>query len=379
MSNSNRPIRVAMVTNIPAPYRIPIYERLASLKDCDLQLFYCSGVEPDRAWQLRQGDFKKVYLKERFVSVKGRFIHVNPDVWSALRKARPDVVITTGYNPTHLLAFVYAKCHGVPHVVMTDGTKMSEANYSWVHRLIRRVVKAGSSAFVGASQGALDLFDQYGVDRRQMFKSHLCADNTAFNAAGRQPKQYDLMFSGRMTGIKNPQFVLDVADRLADQLGRRVSVLFLGSGDQETPLKARAQHLASKLDVYFPGFIQQDRLPEFYGAAKVFLFPTSWDPWGVVANEACAAGVPVLVTPQAGVAHDLIQDGRNGWIRPLDVDVWADLCASLLTDAGLYAEMSRQAQELVQAFNFDAAADGLWQAVLLASGRVNPSLSEGAP
>lgn len=364
-----RPIRVAMVTNIPAPYRIPIYERLAADSDCQLHLVYCSGAEPDRAWKLKGGEFEKVYLKERFWTIKGRFIHFNPDVWGALHHIRPDVVVTTGYNPTHLLAFLYARLHGVAHVVMTDGTKASEAEYSWAHRLVRRVVFAGSAAFVGASQGALDLFAQYGVPAARTFKSHLCADNAAYEGVQQTPKRYDLLFSGRMVGIKNPFFVLDVARSLAARLQRRVSVAFLGSGDLQPELKARAQALANELDVSFPGFIQQADLPVYYAAARIFLFPTSWDPWGVVANEACAAGVPVLVTPQAGVSGDLIEDGRNGWIMPLDVSAWTTRCECLLTDPDLYARMSGQARELVQPFNFDAAAEGLKSAVVLAAGR----------
>ncbi|MGE5452598.1 MAG: glycosyltransferase family 4 protein [Acidobacteriota bacterium] len=366
MADPRQAIRVAMVTNIPAPYRIPVYERLAADPDLDLHLVYCSGAEPDRAWQLQGGQFAKVFLKERFWTVKGRFIHFNPDVWTALRRIRPQVVVTTGYNPTHLLAFLYAGLHGAAHVVMTDGTQVSEAGYSWAHRLVRRVVFAGSAAFVGASQGAMALFAQYGVPAGRTFKSHLCADNVLYERAAVVPKRYDLLFSGRMVGIKNPFFVLDVARALAARLKRRVSVAFLGSGDLQPELKARAEALASELEVSFPGFIQQADLPDYYGAARVFLFPTSWDPWGVVANEACAAGVPVLVTPQAGVSGDLIVDGDNGWILPLDVSTWAQRCEQLLTDPDLYARLSRQARQRVQPFNFDAAASGLKAAVCLA-------------
>lgn len=358
-----------MVTNIPAPYRIPVYERLAADPACQLHLVYCSGSEPDRAWKLKGGAFDQVYLKERFWTVKGRFIHFNPDVWGALRRIQPDVVVTTGYNPTHLLAFLYARLHGAAHVVMTDGTKESEAGYSWAHRLVRRVVFAGSAAFVGASQGAMALFAQYGVPVARTFKSHLCADNAAYEGTQHAAKRYDLLFSGRMVGIKNPFFVLEVARSLAARLQRRVSVAFLGSGDLQPELKARAQTLADELDVSFPGFIQQADLPSYYAAARVFLFPTAWDPWGVVANEACAAGVPVLVTPQAGVAGDLVVDGRNGWIMPLDVCAWTTRCEWLLTDPDLYARMSAQARELVQPFNFDAAAQGLKSAIVLAAGR----------
>ena len=58
----------------------------------------------------------------------------------------------------------------------------------------------------------------------------------------------------------------------------------------------------------FHGFAAQRELPDLYRSAKVFLFPTLADVWGVVANEACAAGLPVIVSPHAGVAGELVRD-----------------------------------------------------------------------
>ena len=132
--------RIAIVTNIPAPYRLPVYEALAADAQIELKVIFCSGREPDREWDLSATRFEHVYLRERFVSYRGRFIHINPDVWGALRSLRPEVVITTGFNPTHLLAYAYARKYGAKHVAMTDGTFNSEERLSWFHRWVRRRV-----------------------------------------------------------------------------------------------------------------------------------------------------------------------------------------------------------------------------------------------
>src|SRR5450759_3968948 len=110
-----------MVTNIPAPYRLPVYEHLANDPDIDLCVFFFSGCEPDREWELEVSKFKHVFLREKFMSFRGRFIHTNPDILGKLGAFRPDVVVTTGFNPTHLLAFAYARWAGARHVTMTDG------------------------------------------------------------------------------------------------------------------------------------------------------------------------------------------------------------------------------------------------------------------
>jgi glycosyltransferase involved in cell wall biosynthesis len=93
------------------------------------------------------------------------------------------------------------------------------------------------------------------------------------------------------------------------------------------------------------------------------LFPTLWDPWGVVANEACAAGVPVLVSNIAGAAGELVRDGENGFVMPLDLERWVDAAVRLLTDESLYAAMSVRCRELVGEYGYDNAARGIAQAV----------------
>lgn len=359
---SNR-LRIAIVTNIPAPYRLPVYALLAQEPDLDLHVVYCSGREPDRAWNLGQAQFAHTFLNESFVNYRGRYIHINHDVWSVLQSLKPDIVVTTGFNPTHLMAYAWTRLHGARHVAMTDGTLESEATLTAPHRWIRHHVYANSAAFIGASDGALRLYRSYGIEREAMFKSHLCADNALFFNAPPQAKVYDFIFCGRFEAVKNPFFALDVARAAAQRLGRRVSIVFVGSGGLEKEIRTYAKAIEDDVETVFAGFARQEALPGWYGASRIFLFPTSWDPWGVVANEACAAGVPVLVSDAAGSAGELVRDGENGFVMPLDREQWTDAAVRLLTDAPLYAAMVARCRERVGEYSYDHAAHGIAQAV----------------
>jgi glycosyltransferase involved in cell wall biosynthesis len=365
----NNRLRVAKVTNIPAPYRQPIYEALAAVPDIDLQVIFCSGREPDRAWNLDRVATNQVFLRERFLTWRGRYIHFNPDVWSALHKFDPDVVVTTGYNPTHLLAFLYTRLKGKRHVVMTDGTLRSEQTLSWIHRWVRRRVFAGSAAFVGASEGSFALFREYGIADTLMFKSHLCANNATFAAQGEVAKRFDFMFCGRIVSVKNPHFALDVAQAVARRLGRRTALLVVGSGEAEAAMRRQAERISADVEVEFAGFARQEALPGLYAQARIFLFPTSWDPWGVVGNEACAAGLPLLVSPEAGVAGELVRDDCNGFVLALEVPRWVDAAVCLLTDEPLYQRMSADARQRVAPYSFQNAAAGLSAALRQAMGQ----------
>ena len=55
-------LRVAMVTNIPAPYRVPVYEALAADSRIEFKFFFCSGREPDRDWDLGAGRFEQLFF-----------------------------------------------------------------------------------------------------------------------------------------------------------------------------------------------------------------------------------------------------------------------------------------------------------------------------
>lgn len=358
-----RPIRVAMVTNIPAPYRLPIYELLAETPGIELKVFFCSGREPDRQWDLARLRAPHAFLRERFVTWAGRFVHFNVDAWPRLREFAPDVVITTGFNPTHLIAFALARARGVAHVAMTDGTADSEARLSVVHRWLRRFVYRRSRSFIGASEGSFALYRQFGVAESGLFKSHLCADNAAFAAASAPLRDVDLLFSGRFVASKSPLFAIEVAREAGRLLGRRVVLVLLGAGELEGEMRRAADNAVRWVDARFGGYARQGELPLHYARSRLLLFPSAGEPWGVVANEACAAGVPVLVSPHAGAADDLVRDHDNGRVLALDVGLWAAAAVSLLSDEATWQRMSQRCITQVREYTYANAAAGIAAAV----------------
>jgi glycosyltransferase involved in cell wall biosynthesis len=361
-------LKIALVTNNPPPYRIPVFERLGRMPGVNFQAVFCSEREPNRQWDLPPLHFDHVYLRERYTEVQGRYIHNNPDVIHALKRFSPNVVVTDGFYPTQLYAFGYALARGIAHVPFTDGTDISERGLSHVHKLIRRFVFARSRAFLSASDGGDRLYQGYGILAPKCFQSALCIDNAAFTPDTLpNEKQFDFIFCGRIEPTKNPLFALDVALAAANKLGRKVNILFVGSGSLEPQLKAAAALRPDLAEATFHGFAKQSELPGLYRSARLFLFPTLYDVWGVVGNEACAAGLPVLISPHAGIAGELVMNFENGFICNLDVDLWANRAVLLLTREELWQHFSRRSLALVRQYNFDNAALGFLNACRFAA------------
>lgn len=363
-------IRLAVVANTPPPYRVPIFQRLGKAPGFTFQVIFCSKREPNRAWDLPGFDFDHVFLPENYITVKKwgshldeRYIHNNFGVVSSLRKFNPDIVVTDGFNPTHLYAFGYAAAKGLIHIPMTDGTDISEQALTGIHRMVRRFVYSRSSTFVSASRGGDRLYRSYGISNDRLFQSCLCIDNAAFSPqAAAEEKKYDFIFCGRIEEQKRPLFALEVARLVAQRIHRKTRILFAGSGMLDEQLKQEAARCSDLVETTFHGFASQAELPGLYRSAHIFLFPTEIDVWGVVANEACAAGLPVIISPHAGAAGELVLDGQNGFICDLDAKLWTDRAVLLLMQPDLCRQFSQRSLALVSKYTFDNAANGLLDA-----------------
>jgi glycosyltransferase involved in cell wall biosynthesis len=362
-------LKIAIVTNHPTPFRTPIFEKIGKMADVDLHLVFCTPREPNRKWDLPPLNFNHTFLRERFLTRGDNFIHNNLDIIPALKRISPNVIVTTGFNPTYLYAFAYAVATGTPHVPMTDGTYSSEQALSSWHKAVRRLVYSRSRAFIAASYGGQRLYESYGISSERSFQSCLCIDNESYSRTPAPAvKQYDLIFSGRIVPDKNPLFALSVAQAAAKRLGRKVSILFVGHGEQEDEVKAVAAQHSDLIDAEFNGFAAQHELPALYRASRIFLFPTLRDVWGVVANEACAAELPIIVSPHAGVAGELVVDGQNGFVCELDVALWSERVALLLTQPAVYRRFAHHSRVLANRYTFDDAALGIVQACRYAKG-----------
>lgn len=364
MSIPVRNLRCVVVTNVPTPYRAPVWERLSRVPGIDLHVVYCAGAHIDATQTGHAHPYLTHFLAGKYEAMDKRFFHSDWSVWRLLSELRPDVVVTSGFIPTFLFAFAWAVAHGVPHVPMTDGTDESEKELTWKHRLVRRLVYGFSRSFIGACEGSRRLYLGYGVKAQRIHLAPLCTDNQRFSATGELERSQDLIFCSRFVPHKNPLFAVDVAVEVALRLGRRVSLRFVGQGPLEADIRAKARGVSDRVDVSFAGYLSQDQLPLEYARSKVFLFPTAFDPWGVVVNEACAAGVPCVVSPHTGVAGELIRDGVNGSVCHLDdLAAWADRCSALLQDQSVWQRQSQAARREVARYTFDAAAQGVLSAL----------------
>ena len=114
----------------------------------------------------------------------------------------------------------------------------------------------------------------------------------------------------------------------------------------------------------------------YFAAADVFLFPTLYDAFGLVAAEAMASGLPVITSRAAGAA-ELIEHGKDGWLTadPWDPDQIAEGLRALAADPGLRQRMASAARSRIESYTWDRAAEqtmAVYREAVALAARGNP-------
>lgn len=372
-------MRYLILNDIPTPWREPVYERVHRALGGDVRVAYFKGNEKRRLWTFKQGSHPKTILRGLTITIRGTERFFNPGIVPLLLRDRPRFALlaTCIKDPTFWLAAVVLRLLGTRIALLEDTWSGRDRGIGPLQKLARRTVyRAFGDAFVGTSRQALALYRHYHprIGPEQESLSHLVADNAYFLARlGDRSfeRRYDIMFSGRIVPVKNPVFFAQVCAAVRSRMGR-CRVLIIGDGDEALKAAMRAVFDARGVDYDFAGFIPHDRLPDHYAQAKLLLLPTSGDCWGVVINEAMLAGSPVITTDMTAAAGELVLDGQNGRVLPLDVEAWAQAIVELLQDAGRYGRFSASARDKVREFDFDRAAEGILEAFRYLDGAGGP-------
>ena len=160
-----------------------------------------------------------------------------------------------------------------------------------------------------------------------------------------------LIFAGGDWERKGVPYIIEALSLLTRP---DVKLLIIGSGDEK--LYSQLAELKQVRERII--FVSHSSvLWEYYAASDVFVFPTKYEPFGLVIVEAMASGLPVITSRVAGVA-DFITDGVNGLLlrEPSDVNDLAAKIELLLPDAKLRKTMGERARETAENLSWDRVA-----------------------
>ncbi len=330
--------KVLFITNLASPYRVRFFDELA--KDVDVTVAYADKAEEHQgrqaAWfEKSQGRFREVQLEKRFTLF--REANLCLDVVDWIRKPFDEIILCGYSSPTFLLAIAYMKLKKIPFCMEADGGLVRPE--SGLKFKFKRALVSAADTWLSSGKCTTDFFCHYGADRERVYTypfTSLMAEDIlpAIPAA----EEKDAL--RRELGITEPNVVLaigqfiprkgfDILMRSAPAMGKDVGIYIVGGVPTEAYLAMQKE--LDLTQVHFVGFQKKEDLVKYYRAADVFSLPTREDIWGLVINEAMAYGLPVITTDKCVAGLELIQDGINGYIVPVEeVEALAEKTAAIL-------------------------------------------------
>ena len=403
--------RITVCLTHPIQYFAPWFRYIAANRpELDVTVLYAARPAPEQQgvgfgrpfeWDVSLTDgYRHRFLQQqaRGSVASDAFFGVDaPGIEDAIRETNPDAVLIPGWHSiSQVRALRACRRLGVPALYRGDSNLLSAPGWgrrqAWSLRT-RRLLRHYYSAWLSVGTLAREYLAHFRAPAPLVFDSPHAVDNEFFARgadlirsgprrqaaraeAGLEPGDLGLLFAGKLTEGKRP---LDLV-RAAHRLGRHAVVLFAGDG----PLRARCAEEASRLGVRVAhlGFTNQSNMPRLYALADCLVVPSGRETWGLVVNEALAAGTPCVVSDGVGAAADLVPRGSLvGEVHAVaDVESLAAAVRAVQARAG-QGDVPRACRDAVAGHTFASATDGLVEATarLRAMRRVTVSANPGTP
>ncbi len=371
--------RLVVLTEIIAPYRIPVFNSLAQHADIDLHVIFLAETDNStRQWRVYADEIRFSYeVLPSWRKRLGKYnILLNWQVQEALCRAKPDVILCGGYNYlASWQALRWASRNAAPFLLWCESTGNDNRRGHLLPELMKQNFLRNCDGFVVPGTSALAYVQSVGPAQKDAFVAPNAVDIQLFASKSKAakdrasrlcgelglPARY-FLFVGSLVKRKGVFDLLDAYHRLSSELRSQIGLVFAGDGPERAELESAAR-LIFPGSVYFPGFVQRDQLASYYGLAECLVLPTHSDPWGLVVNEAMACGLPVICTGVAGCAADLVKSNGRLVTKENTANL-ADAMKEIACDPGLREQMSRESRELIQKYSPELCAAGIAQAAL---------------
>lgn len=260
----------------------------------------------------------------------------------AFEELDPRAVAINGWSvPEALAALRWCRGHRRRKILMSES---HQASSSWLKQLVKRWrVSRFDAALVGGRWHRAYL-ESLGFAPARIEIGYDAVDNAHFARPGTEGSLPEVW--QRPYFFANTRFLERKGiDALLHAFARYRKVntgpeawhlVISGSGALESAWKTLAAELGIADWVRWPGFLQYDVLPAAYQRAGAFVHPARAEAWGLVVNEAAAAGLPLIVGQRVGAACELVRAGENGFL--IDPDDLAGFARVLGKVAGLSDE-----------------------------------------
>lgn len=354
--------KLILIMNFISPYRIPVFNHLAKVKDIDFKAIFLAETEGSRQWKIYKEDINFDYkiLKNFhfYIQSKEVPIYFNWGLWRELRRFKPDAICMCGY---HYLAsietLIYAKLRKIKIVLWAGSHLLSGFVKNPLTDFYKKTIIPRFDSYITYGTAAKEQIIDYGARPQKIVGGCNTVDVEWFmskcneiqdNEISQIKKKYlpqNILYVGEFIERKGVINLIAAFEKLGMD---NVGLILIGKGkEKDKYLKYIREHNVK--NVFFGGFVQKEDIVKYYKLADVFVLPSFNEVWGLVVNEAMACGLAVISSTRAGVTRDLVKDGKNGFsFNPNYIDELAEKLKTILGNNELRNKMGAKSREIIK-------------------------------
>jgi len=353
--------KILVITNIPNPYRIPLFNELnkqMSEEGLLLKVIFGAKGYSRRKWTVDMSecnfDYKMLssWKIQLFDSEKTIFTYNG--LLSVIRKEKPSLIITLGFSFATTKIWFRSFYISTPFVIWSGAIFRRNRPVSFLRKLHRKILVNRAKGYIAYGTKAKEYLVSLGAEPDNITISLNTVDTEYFRHEVEKFKKKQikkekkhLLYVGNLTKGKRIDLLLKTVDILLEK--RKDFVLsIVGDGPEMIRLMNLAQELSIIDYVRFEGFRQKIEVLKYLSMADCFLFPSEYDIWGLVLVEAMSAGVTCISSVYAGATHDLIKNGENGFVLNFnEIEKVAQRIGCVLDNPELSNEIGENASRFI--------------------------------
>lgn len=371
--------KVAIIHNIMAPYRIPLFDNLSQNSNINLTVFFCAETHKMRKWSLiKSNKFNYKVLHGLTIEKFGIIYHINPTIIYEIIRGKYDVIIISGYSDfTSQVSFLTSRLTNTPIILWTEGVSTSQSLLGKLISPLTSYIVKKSTAIIVPGTKSRDFQIQMGSNPKKIFIApNIVLNDYYINNSQKYKENVGeiksklkinskkvILYVGRLVQNKGIYYLLNAYKDIYDEFPD-TCLLIVGDGD----LKSSLLELCIKdriPNVHFVGWANNDDLVKYYSISDIFVLPTLKDVWGLVVNEAMCCRLPIITTNVAGCSKDMVIEGENGFIiDPKDSSQLSSAIRKMLINDELAKKMGDKSLTIIlNNFTCDNMVNGFMTAI----------------
>ena len=305
-----------------APYRVDFFNALHRAFDAHFyfNLMNVSDQKFDQDDLKSKSEFSSNYLRKGF-EFKGKSIRTG--AISAIKKHKPSIILCSEYSPLTCLVFGYVKLFrkNIRLYTISDDSIDNSIERTGVRKLMRNIISKNSNGVLFTSEAVCNWYKENVSKKTKTLELPIIHNDEvlrarylgSLNEANANIEKYNLkgkkiiLFVGRLVEVKNLPFLLKCFSKVKNE---DCKLVIVGDGDLLEELQILSEKLNISEKIIFIGRKERDALNNWYAFSQIFVFPSTYERYGAVVNEALLGGCYTLCSSAAG-ASSLIDD-KNG-------------------------------------------------------------------